>query len=439
MAMSLGSGAPRESAAYAERLARSRLMHRILIVAYHFPPLAGSSGIQRTLRFVQHLPALGWEPLVLTAHPRAYERTSEDLMAEIASDTVVCRAQAWDTARHFSIKGRYLGAMARPDRWKSWRFDAVRQGMRLVREYDPSVIFSTYPVATAHLIGAELQRRTGLPWVADFRDPMAQDGYPSDPATWQSYRSIEEMAMQQAAANLFTTPGAAAGYRRQYPHAAERIHVLENGYDESSFASADSVAAAASGPLNPGAVTLLHSGIVYPSERDPTQLMEALRQLHDAGAIQAGKLKIRFRAPVSDGFLHDRAAACGVSDYIEVCPPMGYRDALTEMLRADALLLMQASNCNAQIPAKLYEYLRAGRPVLCLADPAGDTARTVLAAGIDTVVPLDAAAAIADLIGGFLTRPTAYNSKPRPEAVTAANRNARSAQLAALLTSIVGR
>ena len=51
---------------------------KILMVAYHFPPLAGSSGIQRTLRFVQHLTALGWQPIVLTASPWAYAQTSSD-------------------------------------------------------------------------------------------------------------------------------------------------------------------------------------------------------------------------------------------------------------------------------------------------------------------------------------------------------------------------
>ena len=63
-------------------------MKRILMIAYHFPPLAGSSGIQRTLRFVQHLPKFGWEPIVLSADPRAYERTSDDLMQEIPEENV---------------------------------------------------------------------------------------------------------------------------------------------------------------------------------------------------------------------------------------------------------------------------------------------------------------------------------------------------------------
>ena len=48
------------------------MVKRVLMVAFHFPPLRGSSGIQRALKFVQYLPALGWQPLVLSAHPRAY-------------------------------------------------------------------------------------------------------------------------------------------------------------------------------------------------------------------------------------------------------------------------------------------------------------------------------------------------------------------------------
>ena len=83
-------------------------MKRVLMIAYHFPPLAGSSGIQRTLRFVQHLPKFGWEPLVLSADPRAYERTSNDLMSEVPDGIVVRRVFALDTARHLSIAGRYI-------------------------------------------------------------------------------------------------------------------------------------------------------------------------------------------------------------------------------------------------------------------------------------------------------------------------------------------
>ena len=69
-------------------------MKRVLMIAYHFPPLAGSSGIQRTLRFVQHLPKFGWEPLVLLTNARAYEHTSHDLVGELSSGLGVRRTAA---------------------------------------------------------------------------------------------------------------------------------------------------------------------------------------------------------------------------------------------------------------------------------------------------------------------------------------------------------
>lgn len=406
---------------------------RVLLVAYHFPPLAGSSGIQRTLRFAQQLPALGWQPLVLTAHPRAYERTSQDLSDDVPAGTVVCRAQAWDTARHLAIRGRYVGAMARPDRWVSWRFDAVRQGMQLIRQHQPQAIWSTYPIATAHLIGAELQRRSGLPWVADFRDPMAQDGYPADPATWQQYQQIEQHSLMAATACTFTTPGAAAEYQRRYPQAAARVQVLENGYDEPSFQKAEAQTPQTA-PLNEGVVTLLHSGIVYPSERDPTALMDALQALQASGRVAPGRLRIRFRAAVHDDLLQRLAAERGVGAWIETLPPVPYAQALQEMRCADGLLVLQSANCNQQIPAKVYEYLRAGPPVLGLTDPAGDTAGVLRWAGVPYLAPIDQPEPIAALMVHFLSDAAAGRvARPEAQAVVGASRWGRTQELAALL------
>src|SRR6476620_11319792 len=250
-------------------------MRRVLMVAFHFPPFSGSSGVQRTLRFVQHLRKFNWEPIVLTAQARAYERASEDLVSEVPRGTVVERAFALDTARHLSIAGRYPAMFARPDRWTTWRIGAIPAGLRLVRQFRPHVIWSTYPIATAHVIGAALCRKTNLPWIADFRDPMAQDGYPSDPLVWRSFKQIEEQAVRRAHYSVFTTPSAVRMYRDRYPDHAERVTLLENGFDEDSFAAIPSNGTDPE-PLVPGAVTLLHSGVVYPSERDPTQLFAAL-------------------------------------------------------------------------------------------------------------------------------------------------------------------
>jgi hypothetical protein len=51
----------------------------------------------------------------------------------------------------------------------------------------------------------------------------------------------------------------------------------------------------------------------------------------------------------------------------------------------DGLLVFQAANCNWQVPAKIYEYIRARRPILALTDPDGDTANVLKNEGIDTI------------------------------------------------------
>ena len=411
-----------------------KTMKRLLLIAYHFPPLAGSSGIQRTLRFVQHLPKFGWEPIVLSASPQAYERTSNDLMADVPDGTIVRRAFALDTARHLSIAGRYVGAMARPDRWVSWKFAAVREGMRMIREFKPQAIWSTYPIATAHLIAAELHERSALPWIADFRDPMAQDGYPADPLVWQSYKLIEEKAVATARFSTFTTPGAARIYQQRYTANAEKIAVLENGYDEETFSKIEE-AKGPKQPINAGAITLLHSGIVYPAERDPTQLFEALGRLSSTNRIQPGMLKIRFRASVHDDLLNSLAQKYGITEFIDCQPPIPYREALYEMLNADGLLVMQASNCNEQIPAKIYEYLRARRPILALTDPQGDTAATLRHAGISTIARLDSVAEIEEALLAFVAEIKGNPVLPNEDAVKQASREGRAKQLGELLNA----
>lgn len=402
-------------------------MKRLLMIAFHFPPIQGSSGMQRTLRFARYLPEFGWEPIILTAHPRAYENTAQDQLGDISPGTTVVRAPAWDTARHLSIAGRYPGFLARPDRWLTWWLGAVPAGLKLIREHTPSAIWSTYPIATAHRIGETLATRSGLPWIADFRDPMAQDGYPEDPATWRSFAKIEASAIQRAALSTFTTPSAIELYQQRYPDRAERLHLLENGYDEETFANV-----AAGEPLNPGKLTLLHSGIVYPSERDPAQLFAALALLRQTSPDMLANLRIRFRAPVHDQLLHTLATRHGVADIIETLPPVAYREALAEMLRADGLLVLQAANCNAQIPAKLYEYFRARRPIIALTDPAGDTGRTCREAGLEAIAPLDDAPAIAECLARFSANP-GQGTLTSDRAIESASRRGRTRELARLL------
>jgi glycosyltransferase involved in cell wall biosynthesis len=412
------------------------MVKRVLMVAFHFPPQRGSSGLQRTLQFVRNLPVLGWEPLVLSAAPRAYEATGDDQLGAIPSSTCVRRAFALDTARHLAFRGRYLGWMALPDRWISWLLGAVPAGIALVRKRRPAVLWSTYPIATAHLIGLVLHRLTGLPWVADLRDPMVDAVHPSGKLKRATALWIERQTLRHCTRAVCTTAGAMRSYRARYPDLPQdRLCVIENGYDEDNFSGAGTPQPRARGaPL-----VLLHSGIVYPLERDPACFFEALAALRHEGKIGAHTLHVVLRAPVMETYLRDLITRYGVEDMVELAPALPYREALHEMLAADALLVLQAANCNDQVPAKLYEYLRAARPILALTDVAGDTAATLRAAGVDSIAPLDSTAGIIDALPRFLDQVLAGTAPiASPLVARLHERKAQALQLAQLFDELTG-
>jgi glycosyltransferase involved in cell wall biosynthesis len=410
------------------------MVKRVLMIAFHFPPLRGSSGIQRTLKFAQYLLGFGWNPVVLSAHPRAFVNAGDDQMRDIPAEVPVYRAFALDTSRHLSLRGRYPGLLALPDRWVSWCVGAVPTGWRLTRRYRPDVIWSTYPIASAHLIGLFLHRLTGIPWVADLRDPMTDEGYPSNPLTRRAYSWIERQTLARCSVAVCTTPGAIKTYRTRFPDIPEeRFALIEKGYDEENFAQAAVAAPAPAG----GPFVLVHSGVIYPSERDPEPMFAALASLQAEGKLSAANFQLVLRATGHDSYLAELIRKHGIEALVTLAPHLPYRDALAEMLSAGGLLILQASNCNHQIPAKLYEYLRAKRPVLALTDPAGDTATALRNAGIDTIAPLDDQAAIAAAIARFV--PLAQDGKAplaSDEVVAANSRQSRTAQLASLLDRV---
>lgn len=405
------------------------LNRRVLLVAFHYPPMAGSSGIQRTTRFAQYLPRFGWSPIVLTAGIGAYahrDSTSSPVPAPH-------RAPALDTARHLSIGGRYPDFLSRPDRWVSWYLSAVPLGLSLIWRFRPHVIWSTYPIATAHLIAHRLQRCTGLPWVADFRDPMAHDGYPADPATWESFARVERKVFSHACRAVFTTESMRDFYHRRYGWDATRLHVIANGFDEESFRQAEMLSPV--GPERSGPV-LLHSGIVYPEWRNPHALFKAIRQMIDSGNPAYADLRLRFRGSGHDSFLNALAEDCGIRSHVELLPPVGYLEALREMLDAEGLLLIQSAGCNDQIPAKLYEYLRANRPIIGLADSLGDTARQLTHIPGARLADPEDPAAIAGALRDWMSAQEWKAPAPLAESISGHSRLAGSERLAAILDQL---
>ena len=374
---------------------------------------------------------------MLTAHPWAYSSLDNDQVGEI-SNQITYRSFALDTSRHLSIMGRYPGFLSLPDRWVSWWLGAVPLGLYLIKKYRPDIIWSTYPIATAHLIGLSLCRLTGVPWVADFRDPMTDEGYPFDPLTRRICQWIERKTMVHCARAVFTTPGAIKDYAARFPQiSASRFCLIENGYDEESFVTAEANVAKR-GSENKQ-IVLVHSGIIYPSERDPIPFFEALAALYQQGLVSPTNLKVILRATGNDSYLLQIIDQYGIGEIVLLAPSISYQDALSEMLTADGLLILQASNCNKQIPAKLYEYLRARRPILALTDPAGDTAAALTNMGIGTIASLDSKDAIMHKLLHFLALIKENNAPiASMEKVLKNSRRSKSNELANLLNRVTG-
>ncbi|MBX3607591.1 MAG: glycosyltransferase [Piscinibacter sp.] len=375
------------------------------MLAFHFPPLKGSSGLERVLAFCRHLPRAAWRPVVLSAHPRAYDAVSDERMGDIPAGVPVARAFALDTARHLSVRGRYPRWTALPDRWIAWLIGAVPRGWLLAREYRPAAIWSTYPIATAHIVGWLLSRLTGLPWVADFRDPMVEVDsrtgltHPTDPGLRRARLWVESLVARRAAAAVFCTRDAADIFAGRYPFVPpERIHVIANGYDEGAFATASAAA-----PGDPRQLVLLHSGLLYPGpDRDPGAFLQGLRAFLDAQPRWQGRLRVVLRASGFDAQYRPIIEQLGLANCVQLAPPTPYREALGEMLGADGLLVFQGHPSNPAIPAKLYEYLRARRPIFALVDDQGSTAALLREEGVGMLAPIDDAGAIERRLSDFL-------------------------------------
>lgn len=407
-------------------------LKKVLMIAFHYPPWRGGSGIHRTLYFSRYLPQHGWQPLILTAHPRAYPEVGSDQLEQIPTSALVKRVFALNVAKHMSLRGAYPKWLALPDRWSTWWLGAVPAGIWLIRKHRPRVIWSTYPIATAHLIGLTLHRLTGIPWVADFRDPMTEEAYPTDRMTRSVYRWIESRTVSDCTCAVFTAPGTLHMYAARYPQ-KPRSHwaIIANGYDEEEFREVERAVGERLPAKSP--LVLVHSGVLYPSERDPHAFFAAVADLRRSGQISPASLKIVLRGSGHEDVYGRYLREHGIEDIVCLAPPIAHRDALMEMLEADGLLLFQAANCNHQIPAKIYEYLRAKRPIFAMTDPESDTARLLRKMGTDTIVCLDSKQQIAKGLWKFLQElQRCYSLIRNHEEIFLHSRKSRTCELAKL-------
>lgn len=348
--------------------------HKLLVIAFHYPPDNASTGVLRTLKFTQYLYDHGWHSDVLSVPESLYGDVDSASVRDIPADTRVYRTWAIDIKRLLGVRGVYPGFLAVPDRYWPWLFSAVPKVSLLIAQGQVDVLYTTYPMPTAHLIGLRVKAKyPRLPWVADFRDPWVEDSMPPLRRKIEGY--MEKLVVQRADRVICNTPAMRAWFLARYPGVApSKFVTITNGYDEPDFAD-----------IKPDPIAkfeILYPGLISKGNRNPRPLLAGVRLALDRGWLDAADLQLTFLGSGPNGhaqeFLQDlaRYELQTLTGVVEERIP--YSQALRRLAGADVLVVLseplgQGPQVQAelrwshlQVPAKVYEYLRLGRPILAL-------------------------------------------------------------------------
>ena len=315
------------------------------------------------------------------------------------------------TLKHFILDW----AFSFPDPQCFWFRPAVSCLSRLHKKEFPDVVFTTYPPGSGLLVGRTLAHRFRVPFVADLRDPWVGIGrldHISSSSLVARVRRLERLVFADAARVIMNTEELRLKYSAIYPEHACKFVTIPNGFDGEVIHSAIN---SAHGPHDPW-LELSHFGTVY-GRRSPFPLFKALSELLEENQVGKDRLRLRFVGKW-DVLDHDcEAIACHLEKQgiLKREPPLPRDICLRQMAQAQALLVLQPSY-PLQIPAKLYEYIGSGRPVVVIGGE-GATANVVQRHGLGVCCP-NQVSAIKTLLRRLATteirleRPSTTNKAP---------------------------
>lgn len=403
--------------------------HRVLWLAYFFPPLGGG-GCQRTLKLVRYLDPLGWSSTVVTVRDPDYWILDPSLAAEIPSDAEVIRVRALTAQRLLALTrdlGRRIGGGAAaaveepqgarrrglfralrraqswvtiPDGYVGWARAAGRAASRRIAAGGIDAVWTTSSPESAHVAGLSLKRRHRLPWVADFRDPWVGRVTYAPPSRWHDarHRALEGAVVREADRVTVVSEAMAALYRERYPALpADRFVVLPNGADPDDWRRAEAgtfASTAADRAADAGRFVLLHAGQLAHRPTART-LLEGARRAIAADPSLAPSLRIRFLGGNEEIAAGDPLVR-SLGSVVSLDPSRPHLEALAAMRRADALVLLGHGGRADRVlyTGKIYEYLTSGRPVLAVLDE-GPAAELLRSAGLEAPFSSGDAAGVA--------------------------------------------
>ena len=360
----------------------------LVLLAFHYPPMLGPAS-QRAASFAHHLPALGWDPVVVTvegglfhsdpAHrPPAVEtirtpapepskllhsirrsggRQPEDpqTISELEAGPALSRARR--------LVRDYLYVPDGQAMWIPFAAAALRRAVRA--RPGPTVLMSTSVPYSAHLAALLATRAEKVPWIAELRDPWSQIEDLIRPRSRTRKRidaALESRVVDAASALVVTSERTREAMILAYPELSEEaIQVVRNGFEP------------------------VESPAPPPGPGDPLQLVQAgsvpagvpleplLRGIDRVARRRPGRLRLRvLAAPEPWG----RAArALGDPDWLELAGLVAPAAATRAVAAASANVLLRPGDEHRQfVAAKLMDYLGARRPIVGIVSPEGEMA-----------------------------------------------------------------